>query len=71
MKALSFSPDGRLFLSCQGNCCPHIYPRDGGKTRAPLQTGVMGDKYIRDMHKTRGHTGMLTFGQWNPSENNL
>lgn len=71
MKALSFSPDGRLFLSCSGNSAPHIYPRDGGKTRAPLQTGVNGDKYIRDMHKTRGHTGMLTYGQWHPTDMNV
>lgn len=32
---------------------------------------VKGDPYITDMANTKGHTALVTGGQWHPTEKNI
>jgi len=64
VQAISFGPSGScLLVACSDSHC-RIYDRDGSSK--PIQITVRGDMYVRDMQHTKGHTQMLTGGQWHP-----
>lgn len=64
VQAISFDPTGSCLLVVCSDVHARIYDRDG--TSKPINMTVNGDMYVRDMQHTKGHTQMLTSGQWHP-----
>ncbi|XP_070562927.1 WD repeat-containing protein 70-like [Ptychodera flava] len=62
IKTTQFSNTGDMVLIVAGNAQAKVVDRDGFE----LMECVKGDQYIVDMAKTKGHTGMLHGGCWNP-----
>ena len=69
INALSFNSTGGLVLCVSSDSKARIYDREG--TSRALEETVKGDPYIRTPENTKGHTHMLTVGQFHPTEPNL
>ena len=67
IRALSYSPNGTNFLVCTQGNQPGVFTRDGKE----VVDCVRGDMYIRDLAHTKGHTSMVTDGQWHPHEKHI
>lgn len=67
VRALSFSPTGKLFLVILADSVAVIYDRDA---REQTRT-TKGDPYLMDMTKTKGHPSMITDGAWSPVSNTM
>jgi len=65
--SLSHSPSGDKFVVGTASPQPKIFDRDGKE----ILKFVMGDKYLWDATKTKGHTNAVTCVQWHPDEKNL
>ena len=63
VKTLDFNNKGNVCLVTGGNVRPKIVNREG---RNELEF-VKGDMYLRDQKYTKGHTGVVTFGRWHPT----
>jgi len=67
VQAISFGTTGGQLLVICSDSHARIYDREGSSK--PIQMSVLGDMYVRDMTQTKGHTQMLTSGQWHPFAN--
>ncbi|KAK7479826.1 hypothetical protein BaRGS_00028906 [Batillaria attramentaria] len=62
IRALEYSTTGDVILVVAGNAQAKIIDRDGFEKCEC----VKGDQYLVDPASTKGHTGMLNAGCWNP-----
>ena len=69
INALSFNTNGNLVLCVSSDSKARIFDREGS-TRA-LEETIKGDPYIRTPENTKGHTHMLSCGQFHPIDPNL
>lgn len=67
INALSFSAVGTLVLCVTSDSRARIFDREGS-TR-PIEETIKGDQYIRTPENTKGHTHMLSYGEFHPKEN--
>ena len=66
INALSFNSSGSLVLCITSDAKARIFDREG--TNRPIEETIKGDQYIRTPENTKGHTHMLSYGQFHPSE---
>lgn len=62
--ALDFNCKGSLLLCVTSDAQCRIFDREG--SNKAIEITALGDMYVRDMAVTKGHTKMLTDGQWHP-----
>ena len=65
--SLSFSPSGGQFLAIPSSSQGILFTREGDE----ITKTAIGDPYLRDASKQKGHAGSLTCGEWHRSENKL
>ena len=67
INALSFSEVGTLVLCITSDARAKVFDREGSVR--PIEETIKGDQYIRTPENTKGHTHMLTCGEFHPKEN--
>ena len=67
INALSFSEVGTLVLCVTSDSRARIFDREGSVR--PIEETIKGDQYIRTPENTKGHTQMLSYGEFHPKEN--
>eukprot|EP00756_Hemistasia_phaeocysticola_P052981 Hpha_TRINITY_DN28324_c0_g1::TRINITY_DN28324_c0_g1_i1::g.2235::m.2235 len=61
---LSYSPNGEAYVASIDHRRPLIFTREGKE----VAEFVMGDVYVTQADKTRGHTAATTYAQWAPHD---
>ncbi|CAF4886797.1 unnamed protein product [Rotaria sp. Silwood1] len=68
LRAIEYSANNDMILIVPGDCQAIIVNREASGKHIIYKT-VLGDMYVTDMNRTKGHKSLLNYGCWNPSSN--
>ncbi|CAF1099189.1 unnamed protein product [Adineta steineri] len=68
LRAIEYSPNNDMILVIPGDCQAIVVNREASGKHI-IYKSVLGDMYVTDMNRTKGHKSLLNYGCWNPSLN--
>ncbi|CAF0895114.1 unnamed protein product [Rotaria sordida] len=68
LRAIEYSANNDMILIIPGDCQAIVVNREASGKHIIYKT-VLGDMYVTDMNRTKGHKSLLNYGCWNPSSN--
>ncbi|CAF1470707.1 unnamed protein product [Adineta ricciae] len=68
LRAIEYSANNDMILIVPGDCQAIVVNREASGKHIVYKT-VLGDMYVKDMNRTKGHKALLNYGCWNPSVN--
>ena len=68
LRAIEYSANNDMILVVPGDCQAIVLNREASGKHVIFKS-VLGDMYVTDMNRTKGHKSLLNYGCWNPSVN--
>ncbi|CAF2140129.1 unnamed protein product [Rotaria magnacalcarata] len=68
LRVIEYKPNNDMILIIPGDCQAVVVNREASGKHIIYKT-VLGDMYVTDMNRTKGHKSLLNYGCWNPSSN--
>ncbi|UJR34069.1 hypothetical protein I4U23_021479 [Adineta vaga] len=68
LRAIEYKPNNDMILIIPADCQAIVVNREGSGKHVIYKT-VLGDMYVKDMNRTKGHKSLINYGCWNPTIN--